>query len=217
MSVVGLIQAIVREELRSLHLGELGVVTSVFPHGASDDRDNYACNVRLKNSGLELRKVPVSTPIVGHAAIPDVEDLVLVSFVGGDAQQPVVIGRFYHDQQRPPVNRSNEIVHHLPAAADDDAALRLAVRSGGDHDPKRQVEMQMGGKLTARLTDGDPPAILETEKVTVRVAANGDVTIETQGKLRIAASGGLELSSDADLSITASGSMKLKGATIDLN
>ena len=217
MSVISLIQKIVRAELRRLHVGDLGVVTSVFPHSDNGDRDNYECNVLLKNSGLELRKVPVATPTIGGAAIPNVEDLVLVSFVGGDSNQPIIVGRLYNDQQRPPVNQPNEIVYHLPLDADDEAALRLAVRSGGDHDPKRQVEVQMGSKLTVRLTDGDPLVNLETENVKIQVAANGDVKIESQSKVEIKASAGLDLKSDGNLNIEAGGAMKLKGATIDLN
>ena len=56
MSVVALIQAIVREEMNRWHVGDLGVVTSVFPHGAADDRENYECNVLLKNAGLSSAK-----------------------------------------------------------------------------------------------------------------------------------------------------------------
>ncbi len=217
MSVVALIQAIVREELNRWHVGDLGVVTSVFPHGAADDRENYECNVLLKNAGLELRKVPIATPTIGAAAVPNVQDLVLVTFVGGDMNQPVIIGRLYNDQQRPPLNKPNEMAFHLPLDADDDAALKLAVRSGGDHDPKRQIEVAMGTKLVARLGDGDPLVSLEGEKVTLTVAASGDVTIESKGKLAITASSGLELKSDGSVNIEAGGAMTIKGATIDLN
>jgi hypothetical protein len=217
MSVITLIQAIVRDELRRQHIGDLGVVTSIFPHSDNGDRDNYECNVLLKNSGLELRRVPVATPTIGGAAIPNVEDLVLVAFVGGDINQPVIVGRLYNDQQRPPPNQPNEIVYHLPLDAGDDAALKLAIRSGGDHDPVRQVELQMGAKLTARFTDGDPLVNLETEKAKIQVAANGNITIESQGNVEIKASGGLALKSDGNLDIEAGGAMKLKGATIDLN
>ena len=217
MSVTSLIQAIVREELRRLHLGDLGVVTSVFPHSADGDRDNYECNVLLKNSGLELRKVPVATPTIGGAAIPNVEDLVLVSFVGGDANQPIVVGRLYNGEQRPPLNQPNEVVYHLPLEADEDAALKLALRSGGDHDPKRQVEVRMGSKLTTRLTDGDPLVTLETEKVTLQITAAGDLKIDSKGKLEIRAPAGLDLKSDGSINIEAGGPMKLQGATIDLN
>jgi uncharacterized protein involved in type VI secretion and phage assembly len=217
VSVVELIRAIVRDELQRLHLGDLGVVTSVFPHSSDGDTNNYECNVQIKNSGLELRKVPVATPTTGVAAIPNVQDLVLVTYVGGDANAPVVIGRLYNDEQRPPVNLANEIVHHLPLDADDDSALHAAIRSGGDHDPKRQIELKMGSKLTARLTDDDPRIVLETDKATIEIAASGDVKIESQGKLQIKASGGLDLKSDGSINIEASGAMKLKGATIDLN
>lgn len=217
MSVVELIRAIVRDELQRLHLGDLGVVTSVFPHSSADDSNNYECNVQLKNSGLELRRVPVATPTTGVAAIPNIQDLVLVTYVGGDANAPIVIGRLYNDEQRPPVNLANEIVHHLPLDADDDSALHVALRSGGDHDPKRQVELKMGSKVTARLTDDDPAIVLQTEKATIQVAANGDVKIESQGKLVLKASSGVEVKSDGSISIEATGAMKLKGATIDLN
>ena len=217
MSVIALIQAIVREEMNRLHVGDLGVVTSVFPHGGADDRENYECNVVLKNAGLELRKVPVATPSIGSAAIPNIDDLVLVTFVGGDVNQPIVIGRLYNDQQRPPINKPNEIAFHLPLDADEDAALKIGVRSGGDHDPSRQIEIQMGSTLVARLSDGDPLVSLEGENITLSVAASGDVKIESKGKLAITASGGLDLKSDGSINVEAGGAMKLKGATIDLN
>jgi phage baseplate assembly protein gpV len=217
MSVISLIQAIVRDELRRLHIGDLGVVTSVFPHSDDSDRDNYACNVLLKNSGLELRKVPVATPMIGGVAIPNIEDLVLVTFVGGELNQPIIIGRLYNDQQRPPVNQSNELIHHLPLEADEETALRLTVRSGGDHDPLRQVEMRMGSTLTVQLTDGDPLISVTTEQATIQVAPSGDIRIETQSKLVLTAAGGLDLKSDGSINIEAGGPMTLKGATIDLN
>ncbi len=217
MSVVSVIREVVRQELGRRRPGDLGVVTSVFPHASADDRDNYACNVQLKNSGLELRKVPVAAPTLGIAAIPNVDDQVLVVFVAGDVNQPIIVGRLYDEKNRPPLNQSDEIVAHLPLAADDDGALKLALRSGGDHDPKRQAELTMGAKLHTRLSDGDPPVVVETEKATITVAASGDVSVETQGKLSLQAAGGLELKSDGSVDIEAGGPMKLKGATIDLN
>ena len=166
MSVISLIQAIVRDELQRLHIGDLGG-DLVFPHSDNGDRDNYACNVLLKNSGLELRQVPVATPTIGAAAIPNVEDLCSSPCRKG-CQPTIIVGRLYNDQQRPPLNQPNEIVHYLPLSAADDAALKLAIRSGGDHDPKRQVEVQMGSKLHIQLTDGDPPVNLETDQSSSR-------------------------------------------------
>jgi hypothetical protein len=106
--MVEIIRKIIQHELSKIRIGELGVVTSIFPHSGESDKDNYECNVKLKNSGLELRKVPIATNHIGTAAVPNVEDLVLVSFVAGDVNQPIVVGRLYNDKDRPPVNNEKE-------------------------------------------------------------------------------------------------------------
>src|SRR4051794_38859673 len=96
-SIVGTIQEIVRHELRRIRIMELGLVEAVYPHRASGDDDNYGCDVRVKDSGLLLRRVPVATGHIGTAAIPNVGDLVLLAFDGGDVNQPIIIGRLYND------------------------------------------------------------------------------------------------------------------------
>ena len=60
-SIVGTIQEIVRDELRRVHQASLAVVEEVFPHATAGDDDNFACDLRLKNSGLLLRRVPIAT------------------------------------------------------------------------------------------------------------------------------------------------------------
>src|SRR4249919_1530357 len=109
-TIVGTIQEIVREELRRVRVTELGLVEAVFPHSGAGDDDNYGCDVRLKNSGLLLRRVPVATGHIGTVAIPNVGDLVLLAFYEGDVNQPIVIGRLYNDKDRPPLNRTDEII-----------------------------------------------------------------------------------------------------------
>jgi hypothetical protein len=91
-TIVDTIQAIIHHELRQVRVAELGVVEAVFSHSVADDDDNYGCDVRLKNSGLLLRRVPVATGHIGTAAIPYVGDLVLVLFHQGDVNQPIIAG-----------------------------------------------------------------------------------------------------------------------------
>ena len=116
-TIVDTIQAIVRSELRSVRSPELGVVDAVYPHSDDGDLDNYGCDVVLKNTGLLLRRVPVATGHIGTVAIPNVGDLVLVAFEGGDVNQPIVIGRLYNDEDRPPLNTTDEVIFRLPLAA----------------------------------------------------------------------------------------------------
>ena len=91
-TIVGTIQEIVRQELRRVRVAELGVVEAVFPHADGGDDANYGCDVRLKNSGLLLKRVPVATGHIGTVVIPNVGDLVLLTFDMGDVNQPFLIG-----------------------------------------------------------------------------------------------------------------------------
>ena len=62
------IRRIVREEMASLPTAELGIVEALHPHASASDLDNYACTVRLRDSGLVLARVPVATPRIGAVA-----------------------------------------------------------------------------------------------------------------------------------------------------
>ena len=116
--VAGLIQTIVRDELASFRVAELAIVTEVFPHADPGDTNNYACSVKLRDTGLELQRVPVATGRVGLAAIPNVDDLVLLAFVGGSIHGPVIVGRLYNDVDRPPAAKAKECVYESVDAAE---------------------------------------------------------------------------------------------------
>ncbi len=108
------IQRIVQEELRQRAHG--GARRRA---GAASvrRRDNYACTVVLRDSEIVLRHVPVATSRIGTVAIPAVGELVLVQFVGGDINAPVIVGRLYNDEDRPPENDDGQAVLHLPLGA----------------------------------------------------------------------------------------------------
>ena len=51
---ISLIQAVIHDQLRSFRTADLGLVTQVYSHEASADKNNYECDVRLRDSGLEI-------------------------------------------------------------------------------------------------------------------------------------------------------------------
>ena len=115
-SIVGVMQKVAAHEVRRIYTTELGEVTAVFPHAAEDDTDNYQCSVKLKNrqqpdgEDFTLARVPVATQHLGLVNIPNVGDLVLISFIGGNLNAPVIIGRLHNDQDLPPVNNEKEVL-----------------------------------------------------------------------------------------------------------
>jgi phage baseplate assembly protein gpV len=106
--LMSILRAVVRDELKALRLGDLAVVTAVYPHSDDGDAHNHECDVRLREGTLELKRVPLATSHVGMVSPPREGDLVLLSYVGGDPNRPIAVGRLYSDQARPPKHKADE-------------------------------------------------------------------------------------------------------------
>ena len=204
-SLVDTLQAVVRQELGRLRIAELGVVESVHPHTAADDASNYGCDVRLKNSSLLLKRVPVATGHVGTAALPGEGDLVLLAFDKGDVNQPIVVGRLYDDQNRPPLHDCNEVVFRLPLAEADDKSILAALRNHPGEDPAREIQVAMPPKITLQITEGTVKATAGKTEVALdqQGSSGGSVTLHAGGTR-------ITLDQDGDVTLEAAGAMTLK-------
>jgi phage baseplate assembly protein gpV len=194
--IVSIIRSIVREELNNHRAPDLGVVTQVFP---GPGENNHEVNVRLRDTGLEIERVPVAVARLGLSILPRVDDLVIVAFAGGDLNAPIVIGSLYDSENRPPEAGALDAVYEPPDDSDD-SVRRVFVRTPG------------GGEIT--LTDGALTIVLGGTEVTVN--DGGDVTITSQAKIVIEASADIELSASGSMSLEAAAALTLKGATVKI-
>jgi uncharacterized protein involved in type VI secretion and phage assembly len=212
--LVSELRRLIREEVQTLRAAELGVVQAQHPHESDGDSDNYAVTVSLRDTGIVLGKVPVATTRLGAVAIPPVGALVLVQFIGGDINAPVVTGTFYTDEDRPPANADGQLIWNLPADASPDDALRLEVSSAD----KKSVLLKLASAVTIEIKDDDPA-------VSIDVGGNAQVTIDSDGKVTITSSQSLEVKASSDLKLEAQGNfdlkaggnMTIKGSVINLN
>lgn len=177
---IAIIRAVVRDELRALRLGDIAVVTSVFPHAAEGDSYNHYCNVKLREGDLELRKVPIATPHVGMVSAPAIGDLVLLSYLGGDANRAVIVGRLYSDQARPPLHDENEW----------------------------RLEAPLHGK-TSLAIDKEGALVLTAGKTVLTLRQSDSVEISGETDLKIAVNGNVQLQCDGDCTVDASGKIDL--------
>ncbi len=184
---VEIIRAVVRDELKSLRLGDVGVVTSVFPH-AEGDVNNYECNVKLRESDLELRKVPMTTPHIGMVSVPQVGELVLVSYVGADPDRPIVVGRLYSDQANPPEHKEKE--------------WRLVAPFEGE---------------TSVAVDEEALLVVTCGKTVVTVKKDGNVEVQGEADLTVEVKGNAQVTSEGDITLEAKGNAQIKcsDCTID--
>lgn len=209
-TIVSTIQEIVRQELRAVRVADLGVVEAVYPHSGNGDKDNYGCDVRLKNSGLLLKRVPIVTGHIGTVAIPNVGDLVLLTFDKGDVNQPIVIGRLYTDDDRPPLSNPDEVIFRLPLHGEDDKAVKAAIRNLEDNNPPREILVEMPPKITLQVNDGIVHATAGKTEMKL------DQTNQSGGTVTVLAGGTkIVMNQDGDITIEAKGAMTLK-ATKDI-
>ena len=219
-TIISTIQEIVRQELQSLWIAELGVVEAGYPHSADSDNDNYGCDVRLKNSGLLLKRVPISSGHIGTAAIPNVGDLVLLTFDKGDVNQPIVIGRLYNDKDRPPLNNSDEVIFRLPLAEEDKKTIKAAIRNIQSNTPPREILVEMPPKITMRINDGTVHATAgKTEmKLDQPNGSGGTVTVLAGGtKITMNQDGDVTIEAKKSMTLKANGDLSLEGQKISIN
>lgn len=206
MNLYETIRRIVQEELGRVRTAELAVVQEQHPHASESDKDNYACTVRLRDSGIVLKQVPVATQRIGGVSVPAVGELVLVQFVGGDVNAPIITGRLYNDEDRPPVNDDGQAILHLPLGAGDDDAVHIELHSG----EKRELVFKLGGAIEISVKDDDPVVELKVDggKASLRMDRDGAIVLESQGDVRIK---GMEIA------VEAQGKLDLKGKTVNIN
>jgi len=199
--MVEVIRKIVEAEIRKIYVTEVGVVTSVFP----DPDGFYRCHVKLLSRGvvdrydgeIELRDVPIATQQIGLVNIPNIDDLVLVSFLNGDFQAPVIIGRLYNDMQKPPANEIDEFVYVAPEI------------TGNDENARRvYVEFPSGIKLTMT----EDIVNLEAGATVLKINRDGNVEIECNEAVSITATGDMTFKANT-ITMESNTSMDFKGAT----
>jgi phage baseplate assembly protein gpV len=205
------LQAIARHEIDRRPFCELAVVTSVFDSDDGDDAQSVS--VKLKDSGLAVPRVPVASALTGAAALPRVDDVVLVLFPRGDLASAIVMAQVYSDQRRPPQFKKDEAALVWPGDADDvdGKAVQISLKADGS---TRQLDVKLGGDLDAQLTVTDGEVTMKAGGVTVRLhhSSDSDGTVEiTGGQSQIT------LAQDGDVTVQAAGTLNLKGKEVAIS
>lgn len=208
------LRRLIREEVQALRTAELAVVQAQHPHASDGDNDNYAVTVRLRDTGIVLGKVPVTTTRLGSVAIPPLGALVLVQFIGGDINAPVVTGTFYSDEDRPPPSADGQLIWNLPADAAPSDALRLQVSSAD----KKSVVLKLANAVTVEFKDDDPAINIDVGgNAQIKIDSDGGVTITSSQSLSVQASSDVKIEAQGNMELTAGGTMAIKGRVINLN
>ena len=181
----------IKENVTNLQLGE---VKKVWEHTSHSDKNNFELNVTLRDEDKTRRKMPLLTGSNNKIEPPEVGDTVLVGFMDGSSEAPVVIGNIYNIDNRPPLGRAGMYRlkrgdKYLEVHEDGDWA-RISKKPDDDADPTSVMTIDdTGSKTTVRLkSEGNIDITAENSDVVINVP-NGTVHLAGTGGEKVARDG----------------------------
>ncbi len=193
---------------------EMGRVKLRLPWLAADFETDW-CRVMQIGAG----------PDRGLLVFPEVEDEVLVAFLGADSSHPVVLGGLYNGVDKPPSDGYSD--------------------AGDGTIDVRGLRSRIGHSLVLSDKSGEESIVIETADQSVMLTfdqsgggmvsleANGDVSVKASGSIiadaganitgkaggniSLEASGNASLKANGNLNIEAGGVVQIKGAVVNLN
>ena len=193
---------------------KLGRVKVTFPWLSADFESNWS---RVMQIG--------AGPERGLLIFPEVDDEVLVSFIGGDASHPVVLGGLFNGVDKPPSDGFDDLadgtvdtrslrsrVGHGIVLNDKGGEEKIVIETS-DQSVIVTLDQAAGGAVTVEA-DGD---VTVNAKGAVAVDAGGDLTATAKANVSVEATGNATLKAGGNLTLEASGVVEIKGAVINLN
>src|SRR5947209_8285353 len=200
-NVLEIMRKVASQELERNHSCVFGVVSAHYPHTAKNDENNYEVDVKIKHQNLELRRVPVAVTHMGVAAVPQEGDLVLVQFINGDLNQPVITGRFYHADNRPPLHKEDEILFEQRVSSDN-SLNHLRFTSDGTIYLQRKVDKPEDNSkalTSVKINGSDGTVEIKVgDKVTLEMKSDGITLTQDSAKLEMK-SGKFKLTGDVEI------------------
>ena len=216
-----MIRKIAQREVDKFHLLEYGKVESVNIHESEDDGIGYTCSVllvgRTTDDGemLKLENVPISTPFTGQINVPYIDDLVLVSYINGDFELPVIIGRLYSREKKPPLFEDGQHLLELsqePTSISEPPIMDIKFVDGAQTtiNLRDSSVMVTIGAMKLTISSGDESKVeLEAGSTKISLMKDGDISLETTTNILFKGS--------ADINLEASGDVNIKGAKVNIN
>lgn len=154
-------------------------------------------------------------PESGYYVMPAIDDEVMVGFMHGDFNYPIVVGGVWNGQ--------NKIPPEGGSAGNGEKPQVRSIHSTNGH--KITMYDNADKKIEIITTDGQSIILDDKNKKIEIKASSGKITLE-QGKISIEHSGGelavktgsnMKWEAGGNIEITASGNVTIKGAMVDLN
>ncbi len=195
-----IIQKVAEREVKKLHLLEYGRVEAVNIHRTELDAINYSCAILLisrtteNGKPLKLENVPIATLTTGEIFVPYIDDMVLVCYINGDFEMPVIIGKIYSSAKRPPLYAEGDYRITFDPKRYQPKARQPVNR--------RIIEfLGLNDKNEYRIEFRNGPVIDYTPKHIQLAAGKAIVTLNQNGEIEIATKKAVKIRTASDVQI----------------
>jgi len=165
----------------------------------------------------------MSTPMAGNAMgwviYPEVGDEVLIDFVNGNVNEPIILGSLFNGKDKPPYDN-----------ADGDNNIRTLVSRSGH---VIEIDDTSGAeKITLRDTSGGLEIVMDTAEKLISFKSSGDITfkadanwtveakdieMKASANVKQEAGSNFEAKAGANNNIEGGGQVNIKGAMVNMN
>lgn len=181
-----------------------GVAIVIDTHSKNGTDNDYALNIKMRDTGLVLSQVPIAVGVLGFAAMPEPGDLVVVVFSEGDFNSPIVVGKLYHPEKNPPEHDTENLIMSFPA---------------GEEDPCTLLSISRSSEANINLSFGeDFNLTLQPEIATLTIGdMKLEITSKSGGRAELAAAGSnIVIKQDGDITISSKAKLTLEGNEIEI-
>lgn len=155
----------------------------------------------------------------GALHLPRIGSEVVVSFLDGDPDRPLVTGVVYNADNVPPYELpADQTKTTLKSNSSKDAEgfneLRFEDKAGSEEvylHAQKDMNVEIVENRTVTLEKGDDKLTVSTGSLTIEV--KGDITIKSDGSISISAGGSLNLKAGGAASLEAGSSLDMKGGS----
>lgn len=207
---------IVQKIEEEVQLPQLGTVVEVYEHDNPDDPYNFECDVILREDQSERRAILYASPSKDNVQVPQEGDLVMVQFLEGEDERPVVTRALYTNEQRPPLakpgmhrERRGKLYYELHQDGD---WIRFAHKDSDDGTPNAKIEIDSSGNINisganySNRTDvSDDGSTIVNSVTDINFGTNISVTDDGDGSVTVDGAPGTSVSEDGSVVVSGVG------------
>lgn len=189
------------------------VTDNIDPEGKNRLKVQYTWDNDFNESYWARMITLISGDNYGTQFVPEIGDEVLVSFLNGDVETPIIMGSLWNEERMPPYNTSEE---NSMSAIKSKSGHELVFN---DTQEDTSLKLQSAQEHKIILDDKNKKIIIEDNSgnhICIDSGAN-EIIINSSMNIKLTAGGNVDIKSDANITIEAAGVLTLSGSLVKIN